>query len=128
MPIKINGTTIIDENNLADTDLSNLSLSGTSVITSIANSTISSGNYMKHINTKSGTHFTFTAQQKAFTCPSNGWIITTLSNGWIGSSNSSSNSIQLPDNQVLSFPVCSGTVIWVSSLGTNTFLDFFPEV
>lgn len=135
MPIKLNGTTIIDETNLANKDLSNLSSAGSNVIDSVAtnaaNAAIASANYMKHINTKAGTHWIVTTNSSSFTCPSNGWVVlssTSSSGNYIGASASTSSAVIVLSGSIASFPVIAGTVIYSTAGVGNTQLTFFPEI
>lgn len=128
MPIKINGTTVIDEANFADKDLSNLSQAGLAVITNTASSV--GVNYMKKINTKAGSYGSI-SQNYPFTTPSDGWIILkhndsnpiTLSVG-------SSNRITFKSSYdaIVSFPVCSGTTFSYYTGAGSVLYTFFPEV
>ena len=135
MPIKLNGTTILDESTLANKDLSNISSAGNNVINNIAttaaNQAIASANYMKHINTKAGTHWTATSNNSSFTCPSNGWIVlssNSSSGNYIGSSASTASAVITLDSGIASFPVIAGTVIFSTAGIGNTQLTFFPEI
>lgn len=136
MPIKLNGTTIIDETNLANKDLSNLSSAGSNVINSVAtnaaNAAIASANYMKHINTKAGVYWAISGSSTSFTCPSNGWVVlssTSSSGNYIGSGNTAGSSVQIMlSGGIASFPVIAGTVIWSNNVSSNTQLTFFPEI
>ena len=128
MPIKLNGTTIFNENNFADKNLSNLTTEGSDVISSIANSTMASGNYMKKINTKAGVQSVSTGSAKA--------SITTTSDGWIlllNATNSASNftidslNVYVPSSSSISMPVCNNVQI-ESQMGSNSFtIVFYPE-
>lgn len=128
MPIKINGTTIIDEANFADKNLSNLSETGLAVITSAASS--ASTNYMKKINTKAGSYGSI-SESSSFTTTSDGWIILKHddSNGITLSVGSSGRiSFTSGDDAVVSFPVCNGTT-FSKYLGSGyVSYTFFPEV
>lgn len=130
MPIKINGTTVIDEANFADKNLSNLSETGLAVITNAASSV--GANYMKKINTKAGVRGLI-GSSGSYTTPSDGWLILQHS----GSNNISITvgvadiNFETGDDAFLSFPVCSGTTIsrHTSSSTTETVTYiFFPEV
>ena len=128
MPIKLNGTTIFNEENFADKDLSNLSSQGIQVINNLISSAISGMTYMKNINTKAGILIS-------------GASYTTLSNGWlIGNHNGSSTSnvsltignqyLLFPStasSAVVSLPVCANTEIKVSQTGILN-LVFYPEL
>lgn len=136
MPIKLNGTTILDESTLANKDLSNISSAGNNVINNIAtnaaNEAIASANYMKHINTKAGTHWTVSSNNNSFTCPSNGWVVlwsNSSSGNFVGSKASMGSSVSIMvSGGIASFPVIAGTVIWSSAGANNTQLTFFPEI
>lgn len=129
MPIQINGTTVIDEANFADKNLSNLSEAGLSVIINTASS--AGTNYMKKINTKNGSYGSISSDSSTFTTPSDGWIILQhTENNAITLNVGSSGRIIFKegDKAVISCPVCSGTV-FSRHLGTGSVsYIFFPEV
>lgn len=128
MPVKINGTTVIDEANFADKNLSNLSETGLAVITNAASS--AGANYMKKINTKAGSYGSI-SEGYSFTTPSDGWIILqhTESNAITLSVGSSCRIVfKSGDEAITSFPVCSGTVFSKYNGTGSASYTFFPEV
>lgn len=128
MPVKINGTTIIDEVNFADKNLSNLSETGLAVITNAASS--AGTNYMKKINTKNGSYGSI-SDSSPFTTTSDGWIILqhTESNAITLSVGSSCRiGFKSGDDATISFPVCSGTVFSKHEGTGSVSYIFFPEV
>lgn len=130
MPIKLNGTTIIDETNLADTNLSNLTAVGQNVISNIANSAVSSQGYMKHINTTSGTLYQC-YRGHPITIPNNGWIICYNPNTSGIVFSMGSVSISIAGYTSLSFPVLANTYFSHEVQQTTTTglqIYFYPEV
>lgn len=124
MPIKLNGTTIIDESTLANTDLNNLTSAGQNTISSIASSAITSGNFMKKINTTTCTSRTVNSSNST-TAPFDGWMI--LCTAYV--SRSYNNQIYIKDTNTgtVSMPVKSGTIIYNDGANAINVL-FFPEV
>ena len=129
MSIKLNGTTIFDESNFADKDLSNLSESGTQVINNAVSSAMSGLDYMKHINTKAGSKYVSTGSYAAsFTSNSNGWVLLVNLGNQNGTFTIDALSISVPQYSTLSMPICSGTFV-STPIGVNAYeIVFFPEI
>lgn len=136
MPIKLNGTTIIDETNLANKDLSNLSSAGSSVINNIAttaaNQAIASANMLKQINFNNAVSFVASYSGGVskvytdYTTPSDGYfLITIVGNGYI-----ISNKTYTIGNVL--FPVKASTTIRTVVISpsdpASTTGWFFPQI
>ena len=124
MPVKINGTTVIDEANFADKNLSNLSETGLAVITNAASSV--GANYMKKINTKAGISATLsTGSLTSYTIPSDGWV--TVS-GELRSVSSDKTTLNFyANNCSTSMPVKAQTKISIVGNSNTLYVAFFPE-
>ena len=128
MPIKLNGTTIFNESNFADKDLSNLSESGTQVINNMVSSAISGMTYMKNIDTNNGTAYV-SSSGFDFTTPSNGWVVITNSSSNPFSLSVGEISIKMSGNSCLSMPACIGTRFKSPASSTADYQAvFYPEI
>lgn len=125
MPIKLNGTTIIDESTLANTDLSNLTSVGQNTISSIASSAITSGNFMKKINTTTCTAVNV-AVSGSTTAPFDGWMI--LCSAYVSGFSNNRIDINSSSAETVSMPVKSGTSVHNLSSNAAITVLFFPEV
>ena len=76
MPIKVNGTTIINEGNFANTNLSNLSEAGLAVISNAVNSAMGSSNMLGRMNYNSAISISLKNNQ-TYTAPSKGYLYIT---------------------------------------------------
>lgn len=126
MPIQINGTTVIDEANFADKNLSNLSETGLAVITNAASSV--GANYMKKINTKAGisTALFSSGNLNSYTIPSDGWVVI---NGELRSVSSDKTTLNFyANNGSTSMPVKAQTIISIVNNSNVLYVVFFPEV
>ena len=133
MPIKINGTMVIDEANFADKNLSNLSEAGLAVITNAASSAIGSSNMLGRANFSAAVSFSLQGGQ-TYTAPSKGYFwIRTVTSGATATINDATIAVgtSAGESQFINafLPVSQGDVI-KSTGGQAYFVQglFVPQI